>query len=331
VNSLTHLPCPAKLNLFLHVLGRRDDGYHLLQSVFVLIDWLDTIHLEVRADGQLRRHDVLVELPADDLCLRAARALQAASGTQLGVDISIEKRIPWGAGLGGGSSDAASTLLGLNRLWGLNWPRSRLQALAVKLGADVPFFVAGRNAWVEGIGEQLTPIHLPQQRFAVIKPPTPLATASIFSSPLLARDTSPATVAGFLGHAATELRGKPIKTDQPGLADTQTRAKGFLAEPIGDGFGRNDLQPAAEALCGDVKVACDWLTARFGNARMTGSGSAVFARVCADSEAVQVSKEDQFSVQNAAFQASLQELPAGWIGRLCESLEDHPLRSWASD
>ncbi|MBU3735597.1 MAG: 4-(cytidine 5'-diphospho)-2-C-methyl-D-erythritol kinase, partial [Methylobacterium sp.] len=150
--SLTELPAPAKLNLFLHVVGRRADGYHLLESVFMLIDWADTLHLERRSDGRLQRHDLGEPLPADDLCLRAARALQQAAGVSEGVDISIDKRLPSGAGMGGGSSDAATVLLGLNRLWGLNWKRERLLQLGATLGADVPFFLFGQTALVQGIG-----------------------------------------------------------------------------------------------------------------------------------------------------------------------------------
>ncbi|MCB2020272.1 MAG: 4-(cytidine 5'-diphospho)-2-C-methyl-D-erythritol kinase, partial [Burkholderiaceae bacterium] len=156
MKALYDLPAPAKLNLFLHVIGRRADGYHLLQSAFLLIDWCDTLHVERRSDGRLARHDLGAPLPADDLCLRAAFALQRESGTTLGADISIDKRLPSGAGMGGGSSDAATTLLALNRLWSLGWPRSRLMALGLTLGADVPFFLGGTNAFVEGIGERLT-------------------------------------------------------------------------------------------------------------------------------------------------------------------------------
>ena len=161
LNALWDVCAPAKLNVFLHVVGRRADGHHLLQSLFVLIDWADTLHFERRSDGELRRHDLTVALPSDDLCLRAARALKAASGTTCGADISIVKEVPWGAGLGGGSSDAATTLLALNRLWGLNWSRAQLHALSLTLGADVPFFIGGNNAWVEGIGERLTPLAVP--------------------------------------------------------------------------------------------------------------------------------------------------------------------------
>src|SRR3954466_11660742 len=145
LTELHDIVAPAKLNLFLHVTGRRDDGYHLLQSVFVLIDWLDTLHIETRPDGHLARHDLGAPLPADDLCLRAATALRATSGTSLGADISIEKRIPTGAGLGGGSSDAASTLLALNRLWNLGWPQERLLGLGPPPGGRGPFFLGGRH------------------------------------------------------------------------------------------------------------------------------------------------------------------------------------------
>ena len=290
--TLTDIPAPAKLNLFLHVVGRRADGYHLLESVFVLIDWCDMLHLERRTDGRLLRHDLGEKLPDDDLCLRAARALQAASGTDQGVDISIDKRLPSGAGMGGGSSDAASVLLGLNRLWGLNWPRARLLPLAQTLGADVPFFVFGRNALGQGIGEQLSPIELPAQRFAVVKPAASIATVSIFGSPLLKRDTASVILAGSLNGTA-----------QAGLSS---------------GFGHNDLQPPAQAACAEVAQAARWLEAQFGNSRMTGSGSAVFARVGPD-----VSLPATWPPDGA------KALPDGWVGRMCRSLDQHPLVGWA--
>jgi 4-diphosphocytidyl-2-C-methyl-D-erythritol kinase len=158
VKALYDLPAPAKLNTFLHVTGRRDDGYHLLQSVFMLIDWADTLHMELRRDGIVSREDLTTPLPADDLVLRAARALQATAAPRQGVHIGIEKRVPAQAGMGGGSSDAATCLLALNRLWKLNLPVSALAKIGLSLGADVPFFLCGRNAWVEGIGESITPI-----------------------------------------------------------------------------------------------------------------------------------------------------------------------------
>lgn len=245
LKQLLDVPAPAKLNLFLHVVGRRPDGYHLLQSVFTLIDWCDTLHFELRTDGRISRTDLGPALPDDDLSVRAARALQAAAGVTAGVHISIDKQVPWGAGLGGGSSDAATTLLALNRLWGLHWPRERLLPLALGLGADVPFFVGGRNAWVEGIGEQITPITLPTEQYVVVKPSVEIPTAKIFSSPLLRRDTARSTIAFF-------------------LADTKL-------------FETNDLQPCATAHSSQVGQAQQMLADLFGASRMSGSGSSVFA------------------------------------------------------
>ena len=298
LRALLDLPAPAKLNLFLHVVGRRPDGYHLLQSPFVLIDWADVLHLERREDGRLQRHDLGAALPEDDLCLRAARALQQHSGTRLGADLSIDKRVPWGAGLGGGSSDAATTLLGLNRLWGLAWPRQRLLALAATLGADVPFFVGGRNAFVEGIGERLTPIELPRAWYAVVKPAVPLSTAAIFSSPLVGRSAKTDIVMGSLADVSAP----------------DAVADGWVCKLL-DGLGRNDLQAAAEDRCDGVAQAAAWLHSRCGNSRMTGSGSAVFARAGTGDQPA------------AAFPA--EELPPGWVGRMCRSLVRHPLADWA--
>ncbi len=285
--ALDDVAAPAKINLFLHVVGRRADGYHLLQSALVLIDWCDTLHFERRSDSRLIRHDLTTPLPADDLCLRAARALQSAAQTPLGADISVEKCIPTGAGLGGGSSDAASTLLALNRLWDLRWPRSRLMALGLQLGADVPFFVGGANALVGGIGEQITPIVLPLQRLAVLKPHASLQTRAVFDSPLLAQ------------RAASESIETDIVAGFPGVASS--------------GFGRNDLQAAAAAQCGEVGEALALLQRHFGNSRMTGSGSAVFASLTGDA---------------ATFAAST--LPRQWQFRVCRTLPRHPLSEWAA-
>ena len=286
---LRDVPAPAKLNLFLHVVGRRNDGYHLLESVFVLIDWSDTLHFERRDDGLLRRRDLSVALPGDDLCLRAARALQEEAGVSYGVDIAIDKQVPSGAGMGGGSSDAATVLLALNRLWNLQWPRDRLLNLAASLGADVPFFVYGRNAFVQGIGEQLRPVEVPPQAFAVVKPQASIATADIFGSPDLKRDSPSAIILGSLEIAA-------------------------LSALIAGG-GHNDLQPVAEARCTDVAQAARWLEQRFGNSRMTGSGSAVFSRVG--------NAEPPLATWPA------ESLPQDWVGRWCRSLLEHPLVNWA--
>jgi len=286
LRALYDVAAPAKLNFFLHVIGRRPDGYHLLQSLFVLIDWCDTLHFERRDDARLARRDLGAELPADDLCLRAARALQQFSGTSFGADISIDKQVPAGAGMGGGSSDAASTLLALNRLWALNLPREELAGIALTLGADVPFFIGGRNAFVEGIGERLTPVQVPVQWLAIVKPPQGIETRAIFDSPLLVRNTDAVILEGF-------------------LADTREFA-----------FGRNDLQPPAEAVCPEVAQAASVLNERFGNSRMSGSGSAVFARAGTLERPVAQIPEN---------------LPPGWVARMCRSLQQHPLVGWAED
>ena len=299
--ALFDVPAPAKLNHFLHVVGRRGDGYHLLQSVFVLIDWCDTLHFEARSDGLLARHDLSTPLPADDLCLRAARALQAASATSAGADISIDKQVPWGAGMGGGSSDAASTLLALNVLWGLHWPLHQLMALGLSLGADIPFFLGGHNAFVEGIGERLTPLALPRHWLAVIKPVAHVETRSIFQSPLLARNTEAVILEGLIASGGERDKGGSKASD----------FRQILA-----GFGRNDLQPPAQDICPEIARAARQLEASFGNSRMTGSGSAVFAGAGTNDLPVATMPAD---------------LEAGWVGRMCRSLEHHPLAGWATD
>ncbi len=291
MQALYDLPAPAKINLFLHIIGRRADGYHLLQSVFQLVDWSDRLHFERRNDGRLVRHDLTEALPEDDLILRAARALQKAGGCPDGADISVDKQVPWGAGMGGGSSDAATTLLALNRLWGLNLPRTRLLEIGLTLGADVPFFVGGRNAFVEGIGERLTPARVPRQWFAIVKPAASIVTKELFSHPLLIRNSEPVILSGSL--------------------DGELEAAVWCT-----GFGRNDMQPPAQDRCPDVAQAARWLESRFGNSRMTGSGSAVFARAGTGETPV------------ATFPA--EALPKGWVGRMCRGLEVHPLAEWAT-
>jgi len=262
MKSLSNVLAPAKLNLFLHITGRRTDGYHLLQSVFMLIDWYDTLHFELRDDGQISREDLNVPLPPDDLITRAARLLQQSTGTALGAHIAIEKSIPAQAGMGGGSSDAATCLLALNKLWGLGLSVKQLAELGLKLGADVPFFLHGHNAWVEGVGEIMTPISLPPAQFVVVKPSEGLETAKIFDSEALKRDTKPATISVF------------------------------AADPYG--FGHNDLQPVAQRLCPQISDAIAWLEsaslASVVKGRMTGSGSAAFAQVPRGTDLIQMAQ-----------------------------------------
>lgn len=287
MRSLLDIPAPAKINLFLHITGRRADGYHLMQSVFVLLDLCDTLHIDTRMDGRISRTDIDSHshlgsdpLPSDDLCVRAARLLQAATGCTQGAHIQLDKRIPTQAGLGGGSSDAASTLLALNRLWRTGLSRAELSAIGLTLGADVPFFLLGDNAWVEGIGEQLTAIDYPPTRFMLLKPPVGLSTIQIFTDHNLKRDTKPATITGF---AEIENEHKHL-------------------------FGRNDLQPVAETHCPDIRHCVELLKAHQPSARMTGSGSTVFAPWLPDD--------------------TLQAVPADWFSLQCTSLKKHPLKHW---
>jgi len=250
-------PAPAKLNLCLHVTGRRDDGYHLLQTVFCLIDYADELRFAVRDDGVIRRAHVQAEMLAaipedEDLCVRAAKLLQRASGTRLGAEITLHKRIPLGGGLGGGSSDAATTLLALNRLWGLDWDREKLMTLGLKLGADVPFFIFGEAALAEGIGEKLAPIGLPEAWYLVLTPPVQVSTARAFASNKLTRDT---------------------------LA--------LKIPPFSLGQGHNDLEAV---VCGEYPDVARYL-ARLRKlpdaamAAMTGSGACVFAAFASEAAA----------------------------------------------
>jgi 4-diphosphocytidyl-2-C-methyl-D-erythritol kinase len=282
MKALYDVPAPGKLNLFLHITGRRADGYHLLQSVFMLVDWCDTLHFELRSDGQVSREDSGIDLPQDDLVVRAARALQQAGGCTAGVHVRLEKRLPVQAGMGGGSSDAASTLLALNRLWNLKLPLLALEKIGLALGSDVPFFLRGRNAWVEGVGEQIRPIDIPAASFAVVKPQEGLDTSLIFRDPALKRDSAPAIISGF---AANHEGSYPF------------------------GFGHNDLQPVAQRLCPAVTQALRWLDDQGLQARMTGSGSAVFAQIPQEK--------------------SLLPAPSGWQVRKCGNLAVHPLSGWA--
>lgn len=246
-------PAPAKLNLFLHVCGRREDGYHLLQTVFQLLDYGDSLRFEVREDGLIRRQSDLPGVVADDdLCVRAARLLQAATGTLLGADIRLEKRLPMGGGLGGGSSDAATTLVALNQLWRTGLDEDALATLGLRLGADVPVFVRGRSAWGEGVGEVLEPVELGPAWYVVISPGCQVSTARVFTAPELTRNTPRIKMAAFRAAQA-----------------------------------RNDCEPVVRALYPEVGKALDWL-ADHGPAQLTGTGDCVFARFADEAEARRV-------------------------------------------
>jgi len=271
------LAAPAKLNLFLHVVGRRSDGYHLIQTAFRLIDFCDWISVVPREDGMIRLEDELPGVPAErNLAVRAARALKDAAGVPNGATIRIEKRIPMGAGLGGGSSDAATTLLALNRVWGVGLSRSELATIAAALGADVPFFLLGANALGEGIGEVLTPLNLAPAWYVVLTPQVAVPTAEIFAAPELTRDAKPIKITAFF-----------------------------------NGFGRNDLEPVVCARYPEVAKHLAWLR-NFGDARMSGSGSSVFAEFASEAEA----------------QAVVARIPDGMRGFAVKGLDRHPLAVW---
>lgn len=298
VTAIYNVPAPAKINWFLHVLGRRQDGYHDLQTVFQFIDWCDWLDFERRDDGAISRigDD---GLPAEDLSVRAARLLQQYAGCSYGVRIRLRKAIPAQAGLGGGSSDAASTLLALNRLWGLGLSRAELQKLATQLGADVPVFVFGRNAFAEGVGELLSAIALPAWSVLVAWPGKGLSTAEIFGSCFLTKSARIERISGFARFAA------------------QARVSGAhrfeVQEPIGLGFGRNDLLGAARAALPEIDEAGTWLQQQTGSGMvaMSGSGSAMF------------------SPCEPGLRWASGASPDSWVVRKCVALSSHPLLDWA--
>lgn len=253
MSGLQTYPAPAKLNLFLHIVGRRQDGYHLLQSVFRFLDYADSLSFRVRDDGVIKRDYTLAGVPAEhDLCVQAAKLLQRMADTRLGVEITLEKKLPLGGGLGGGSSDAATTLMALNRLWKLGFTREKLQHLGLQLGADVPVFVFGQNAFVEGVGEVLQPISLPPAWYVVLVPKVNVSTTEIFADPELTRNTNRIKITAF------------------------STAR-----------GHNDLEPVVCRKYPQVAQHLAWLK-QFGAARMTGSGACVFAEYATEKEAHEV-------------------------------------------
>lgn len=290
-------PAPAKLNLFLHVVGRRPDGYHLLQTLFRFIDLQDTLHFSLREDGAVRRTNAVEGVAEEqDLCVRAARLLQSETGCRLGVDISVEKHIPMGGGLGGGSSDAATTLIALNRLWSLALSRECLMQLGLRLGADVPAFVFGENAFAEGVGEKLQAYHLPEACYVVLFPPVQVPTAQIFAHPKLTRDTVSITIRALLEQLPSRI----------------SRTEG-LRPTVSERQLRNDLQSVVCNLYPEVARYITWL-GNFGKAMMTGSGACVFAEFASRSQA----------------EAVLRQLPRDMHGVVAQGLARHPLHDWVS-
>ena len=287
---MIELPAPAKLNLFLHVVGRRTDGYHELQTVFQFVDLADRVRIARRADGLLRR---TVEIPgvaeADDLVILAAELLRDEFGVDDGVDIAVEKRIPLGGGLGGGSSDAASTLVGLDRLWNLGLDADRMAALALRLGADVPVFVRGAASWAEGVGERLVPIVLERPWYVLVVPPFAVSTSDVFRAPALTRNTP-------------GLRISQLFPGREGSPDTPVRIEPLLAAT------RNDCEPVVRAMHPPVGEAIDWLS-QYSRGRMTGTGATAFAPFD--------TREQALEVANA--------VPAPWRGLVARGLNRSPL------
>jgi len=303
VNGLEVFPAPAKLNLMLHVLGRRADGYHRLQTVFRFLDHGDEVRLRVREDGAIHRLRDVPGIPADDdLSVRAARLLQTATGTTQGADIELTKRLPQGGGLGGGSSDAATVLLALNHLWRTGLARPDLQALGLKLGADVPVFIFGESAVGEGVGEVLTPIALPDAWYVVLVPEAAVATSRIFAHPELKRDSKPIKIQGF-----SVVESPADATENA----TENASKNATENAIAN--AANDLQDLVCQLYPDVARHLEWLR-QHGPARMTGSGACVFSA---------------FETEAAAREVRAQ-LPPAMRGFVARGLDRHPLRELAA-
>ena len=291
---MIELPAPAKLNLFLHVVGRRSDGYHELQTVFQFIDLADRVRIARRADRLVRRRPATPGVAeADDLTVRAARLLREECGIDEGVDIGVEKRIPIGGGLGGGSSDAASTLVGLDRLWDLGMDADRLAALAARLGADVPVFVRGRAAWAEGVGERLDPLALEQPWYVLVALPFAVSTTHVFRAPALTRNTPRIRMKSL-------FRGG-LETPEPPV-------------PIGRLMDatRNDCEPVVRRMHPRVGDALDWLS-RHSRARLTGTGATVFAPFDTRERAVEVAAA----------------VPPPWQGLVARGLNRSPLLAGA--
>jgi 4-diphosphocytidyl-2-C-methyl-D-erythritol kinase len=289
MRSLHDCPAPAKLNLFLHVVGRRADGYHLLQSVFQLIDRGDTLHFDLREDGRIRRTNDVPGVPEEsDLIVRALRRLADAFAQRHGraapgIDVAVQKILPMGGGLGGGSSDAATALMAANRLWQGGFSDEELMAIGLPLGADIPFFIFGRTAFVEGVGEAMQPVDGPECWYVVLEPGVSVPTPAIFTAEDLTRDTKPVRITDFpAAHELTKLSA----------------------------FGKNDLQAVASRLFPPVAQAIEWL-GQYGAARMTGSGACVFCAVSEEAEADRV----------------LGQVPGSWKAWKARSLQKHPLKS----
>lgn len=325
--QLRDLPAPAKLNLFLHVMGRRPDGYHLLQTVFTFVSLHDTVHLSRRDDGVVRRVSALDGVPSDTcLTVRAARALQAATGCPLGVDIALDKRVPAGGGLGGGSSDAATVLLGLNRLWHTQLSREALMAIALPLGADVPVFVGGTAAFAEGVGEQLQPLALLPAWYVVVQPQAHVPTAVVFGAPDLTRDSSAVRIADF------PTRHSLSRNDESGGAEI--RSEGI--DPVAlSRFGRNDLESVVFSRFSQVGTARQIMAQAMqrigrqaGDIRMSGSGACLFVACDSRHQADSLKTEIAATIRASDKAAKADAANAIQAVTVCAGFDRHPLQHW---
>ena len=291
----TSCPAPAKLNLFLHVTGQRADGYHLLESAFQLIDLADTLHFNLRNDSQIKRCNDIPGVPAEtDLVVRAAKLLQSHTQSRQGVEIILDKKLPMGGGLGGGSSDAATTLIALNQLWQSRLSQQELIDLGVKLGADIPFFLFGQNAFAQGIGEKLSPLVTPDYWYVVLQPGVLIPTQAIFSAKALTRNSPSIKVADFQCY------------------------------PLGN--WRNDLQSVAVQLFPEVAFSLEWLNRQediVGNAKMTGSGSCVFCACDNETAADKILENVRIRNNNDVADKS-----HNWTAWKSKSLSEHPMQQW---
>lgn len=332
--ALYDVPAPAKLNLFLHVTGRRPDGYHELQTVFRFVDLCDRFDFDLRSDGVIRREGE--SLPGlaeeDDLVVRAARALQQATGCRLGAQIRYEKRIPSGAGMGGGSSDAATTLIALNRLWNTGLDREALMQIGRQLGADVPVFVFGRSAFAEGIGDMLSEITLPDNAYLILRPPGAVSTAQVFSHPRLTRDTESVIILVFAQWLSDRTRNEGQATAAAGSdADAASETGNVL-------FGRNDLEPVVLAEHEGARKLADALRNQGFQARMTGSGNCFFVEYDTLEQAFRAQRRISSkmldrnnegrsvgTIQPHGVQEGEAVVENTWV---CRGLSEHPLRHW---
>lgn len=299
---LHDVPAPAKINLFLHVVGRREDGYHLLQTAFQFLDLADTLHFDLRTDGRIVLQDATAGVKHDDnLVVRAARNLQAACGTTLGADIRLEKRIPMGGGLGGGSSDAASTLIALNRLWNAGLDRQALMRLGLVLGADVPVFLFGDNAFAEGVGEKLQALVLPPRVYLVLRPGVSIPTVEIFSAKDLTRDSERIIMAFF---------SEMTKTNEGNISE----------------FGRNDLETVAFSRYPAVRQVAEWMSEEGFPVRMSGSGSCLFGEFHDLDKAVLAERKFAAKMRAVKFPGNGEAAPVETY--VCRGLSEHPLKQW---